>query len=214
MIQNRLARYSLVAVLGAGLLTLVAVQSAHSAEAKKDVAAPATSAVVGKPAPDFTLVDEGGKKHSLAQYKGKLVVLEWTNPTCPFVVRHYKAETMKKLAAKLGVEVVWLAVNSTHFNKPEDSQKWAKANGLAYPTLQDPAGTVGKLYGARTTPHMFVVDAKGVLRYAGAIDNDTMGREAAPTNYVEGAAGALKAGKDPSPASTEPYGCSVKYKKS
>jgi peroxiredoxin len=174
--------------------------------------ATAATAEVGKPAPEFSLADADGKKHNLAQYKGKIVVLEWTNPGCPFVKRHYTAKTFTTLAAALGKEVVWLAVNSTHNNKPEDSKKWAKDNGLPYPTLQDPDGAVGKAYGARTTPQMFVIDPKGVVAYAGAIDADPRGKEAAPQNYVKTAVAALKDGKRPTPASTEPYGCSVKYK--
>lgn len=198
----------LVVGLGGAALGLATRAQAETAAPAQAPAGP----VVGKPAPDFTLVDADGKKHTLSAYKGKTVVLEWTNPSCPFVVRHYKAETMKKLAGKYK-DVVWLAINSTATNTPAESKIWAKEKGLTYVTLQDNEGTVGKLYAARTTPHMFVIDAKGNLAYAGAIDSDPTGKEAAPTNYVDAALTALAAGKTPSPASTEPYGCSVKYKK-
>ncbi len=170
-------------------------------------------AMVGKPAPDFKATDQAGKAHTLAQYKGKIVVLEWTNPGCPFVRRHYKAETMEKLSAKLAKDdVVWLAVNSTESNTAADTKQWMKDEGFAYPTLQDNDGTIGHAYGAKTTPHMFVIDKAGVLRYAGAIDSDPRGKAAAPVNHVDAAVSALLAGKDPPVASTEPYGCSVKYK--
>ncbi len=168
---------------------------------------------VGKPAPDFTILDETGAAHELAKYRGQAVVLEWTNPDCPYVGRHYSADTMEKLAATLGASnVVWLAVNSTHSNTPEDSRAWKAEQGFGYATLQDPEGTLGHAYGARTTPHLFVIDAAGVLRYSGAIDDDPYGKVAAPANYVEGAVRALLAGGDPDPTTTKPYGCSVKYK--
>lgn len=168
---------------------------------------------VGKLAPDFSALDEAGVAHTLSQYRGQAVVLEWTNPDCPFVGRHYSADTMEKLAASLdATSVVWLAVNSTHSNSPEDSRKWKAEQGFAYPTLQDPDGTLGHLYGARTTPHLFVVDAEGVLRYNGAIDDDPYGKAKTPTNYVDGAVRALLEGASPDPSETSPYGCSVKYK--
>jgi len=174
----------------------------------------AAKADVGEPAPDFTLKDQAGKAHKLSEYRGKIVVLEWTNPRCPFVQRHYEEDTMEELAEAFGGgDVVWLAVNSSHFTTPEASRKWMEEQGLGYPTLQDPKGTVGRDYGAKTTPHMFVIDAEGVLRYTGAIDNDPRGREEgdAETNYVRKALEALRSGRPPEPASTKPYGCSVKY---
>jgi len=170
-------------------------------------------AAVGKPAPDFMSLDETGAAHKLSQYRGHAVVLEWTNSDCPFVERHYSADTMEKLAVALGAtDVVWLAVNSTHSNTPADSKAWKAEQGFAFPTLQDPDGTLGHLYGARTTPHLFVIDAAGVLRYNGAIDDDPYGKAAKPTNYVGGAVQALLAGGAPDPSETKPYGCSVKYK--
>ena len=170
-------------------------------------------AVVGKPAPDWKAVDETGAAHELAQYRGRAVVLEWTNPDCPFVERHYSADTMEKLALALGAtDVVWLAVNSTHTNTPADTRAWKAEQGFAYPTLQDADGTLGHRYGARTTPHLFVIDGQGVLRYDGAIDDDPYGKATTPVNYVGGAVKALLAGASPDPSETKPYGCSVKYK--
>jgi peroxiredoxin len=166
---------------------------------------------VGVKAPDFSLTDEEGDTHELAAYLGKTVVLEWTNPGCPYVKRHYRADTMEKLAEHFDNDVVWLAVNSTNGNTPEDSREWKKEQGFAYATLQDSEGSVGHLYGAKTTPDMFVIDGDGVLRYAGAIDDDPRGREEAPTNYVDAALKAVMAGANPDPSQTKPYGCSVKY---
>ena len=177
------------------------------------VAAASGSPTIGKPAPGFTGTDETGAKHALADYKGKAVVLEWTNPDCPFVARHYKADTMEKLAATLGAkEVVWLAVNSTHSNTAEDTKAWKSEQGFSYATLQDNDGSIGKAYAAKTTPHMYVIDAQGVLRYQGAIDDDPNGSTAAPKNYVDSAVAAVLAGASPDPTDTKSYGCSVKYK--
>jgi peroxiredoxin len=181
------------------------------------LALPATAGVlgslrVGEPAPAWTAQDEHGVEHTLANYRGRAVVLEWTNSECPFVVRHYKAGTMKKLAEALGArEVVWLAVNSTPSNRPEDTRAWKQERGFTHATLQDKDGTLGRAYGARTTPHMFVIDGEGVLRYQGAIDDDPRGREESPRNYVDAAVRSLFAGATPDPSETEPYGCSVKY---
>ncbi|HEY0092787.1 MAG TPA: thioredoxin family protein [Archangium sp.] len=178
------------------------------------VALAADTAQVGKPAPAFTLKDEAGKEHSLSQYKGKVVVLEWTNPGCPFVQRHYTADTMQKTFSGLDAKkVVWLAVDSTASNTPEKSAAWKKTEGFAYPVLQDASGTVGKAYGAKTTPHMYVIDEQGVVRYAGAIDDDPRGnKKEGTTNHVKTAVEALLGGKPVPASTTEPYGCSVKYK--
>lgn len=172
----------------------------------------ATSATVGRPAPDFTLTDQAGTEHRLSQYRGKVVVLEWINPRCPFVQRHYEAGTMTGLEQALPDDrVVWLAVDSSNFVRPEQSEAWRAEHSMAYPVLQDPAGTVGRRYDARTTPHMYVIDAEGTLRYAGAIDDDPRGRSEAPTNHVRRAVEALLAGADVPMQTTEPYGCTVKY---
>jgi len=169
-------------------------------------------ATVGQPAPDFTLTDQAGTEHRLSQYRGRIVVLEWINPECPYVQRHYGASTMTRLEQSFPDDkVVWLAVDSSHFVRPEDSQAWREQHSMAYPVLQDPEGTVGRLYGARTTPHMYVIDAEGTLRYSGAIDDDPRGRSEAPTNHVERAVRALMNGEQVPVQTSEPYGCTVKY---
>lgn len=169
------------------------------------------AATVGQPAPAFELPARDGSTVSLSDFAGKVVVLEWTNPDCPYVVRHYDADTMENLATTWGDDVVWLAIDSSHFITAEAANSWAEAEGFAFPTLLDPTGQVGHLYGARTTPHMFVIDGEGVLRYEGAIDDNPRGRTDAPTNYVRAAVDSLLAGQAPEVTETEPYGCSVKY---
>jgi peroxiredoxin len=180
------------------------------------VAVPAFAAEVaevGKPAPAFTLKDETGKEHSLSQYKGKILVLEWTNPGCPFVQRHYKAKTMANTLKGFDAnKVVWLAVDSTASNTADSTASWKKEQGFTYSVLLDTDGKVGHAYGAKTTPHMYVIDEKGVLRYAGAIDDDPRGKNATPSNHVKTTVDALLSGKPVPASSTEPYGCSVKYK--
>jgi peroxiredoxin len=173
----------------------------------------ADTAEVGKPAPAFTLKDETGKEHSLAQYQGKVVVLEWTNPGCPYVRRHYEAKTMQTTLKGFDAKkVVWLAVDSTSSNTPDKSASWKKEQGFPYSVLQDPDGKVGKAYGAKTTPHMYIIDEKGVLRYAGAIDDDPRGKNATPVNHVKTSVDAMLSGQPVPEATTDPYGCSVKYK--
>jgi len=175
------------------------------------------SGAVGEAAPGFKLTGVDGKTYSLDAFKGKTVVLEWVNPGCPFSDRHAREHTMSELAKQHG-EVVWLGINSTNpehgdFLKPAAHQAWMTKNGVNYPVLYDPAGTVGHAYGARTTPHMFIIDKKGKIAYNGAIDNDPRASKAKPerVNYVAGGLDHEKAGKTPDPALTQPYGCSVKY---
>ena len=180
-----------------------------------------SAAEIGKPAPGFTLSDIQGKSHSLSDFKGKVVVLEWTNPECPYVRRHYDSGNMpslqKEVAAK---DVVWLAVNSSspssgEFTTPENMAKWLAAKGAApKATLIDKDGKVGRLYGARTTPHMYVVDPQGKLVYAGAIDDKRWASTAetkSAKNHVRAALDEALAGKPVTVAATSPYGCSVKY---
>jgi hypothetical protein len=182
------------------------------------VAAPA---VVGQPAPAFSVTDASGKAVSLADFKGKTVVLEWVNPGCPYVRKHYDSANMQgtqKGAADKGV--VWLAVNSTaqghgDYKKPADMAAWMQSqNASATHTLMDGDGKIGKAYGARTTPHMYIVDAKGTLAYAGGIDDKPSSNPAdvkTAKNYVNAALGDMLAGKPVAQATTRPYGCSVKY---
>jgi peroxiredoxin len=200
--QSRLARPAgAIAALG---LALACVYAATTVAAS-DVA-------IGAEVPDVALQDETGKEHKLSDYRGKLVVFEWTNPECPFVKRHYDANTMEKLSQTLGAKgVVWLAVNSTYTNEPKDTLAWREQQGFEYATLQDREGKLGRLLGARTTPHMFIVDPDGKLAYKGAIDDDPNGRSSTPKRYVSTAAEALLGGAKADPADTQPYGCSVKY---
>lgn len=184
----------------------------------------AMTAEVGKAAPDFTLTDINGKKHSLSDFKGKTVVLEWVNPECPFVVKHYeKSGNMPKTQkAALADGVVWLQINSGHAGaqgdfSPEQVKAWmAKTSAASTAYFRDSDGKVGKLYDARTTPHMYIVNPEGTLVYAGGIDSIRSSDPddiAKATNYVTAALADLKAGKPVREASTRPYGCSVKYGK-
>lgn len=187
--------------------------AAAEAEAEPQAEAEVTVATIGKPAPEFELPDETGTNHKLSDLKGQIVVLEWTNPECPVVQRVYDAEMMQAAIKEVGADIKWLAVDSSNFVKPEDHLKWKKENKADWPHLQDPSGAVGKAYGAKTTPHMYVIDKDGTLRYSGAIDNDPHGKMDAKErkNYVIEAVGALNEGKEVADAQTKPYGCSVKY---
>jgi peroxiredoxin len=179
------------------------------------------AASVGQPAPAFTATDTAGKAVSLADLKGKYVVLEWVNPGCPFVQKHYNSANMQatqKDATAKGV--VWLAVNSTaadasDYKKPADLAAWMKQQqAAASATLMDADGKLGTAYGARTTPHMYVIDPKGTLIYAGAIDSKATANPAdirTATNYVSQALGESLAGMPVSKPVTQSYGCSVKY---
>lgn len=179
-------------------------------------------AKVDKPAPDFTLVDINGKKHSLSDYRGKFVVLEWVNFGCPFVKKHYNSGNMQKLQ-KMYTEkgVIWLSICSSApgkqgYYEPEKIKEILKEKGSS-PTayLLDPEGTVGKMYGAQTTPHMYIIDPKGTLIYAGGIDDKPTSKlEDIETahNYVVAALDAAMAGKPVPVKTAKPYGCSVKYK--
>ncbi len=175
---------------------------------------------IGKPAPDFTGTDSLGKTHKLSDLKGKTVVLEWTNPECPFVVRHYSSGTMQQLQQKYTKEgIVWLSINSSAEGKqgyetPDEANATFKENEFQSTALiLDPKGEIGHLYDAKTTPHMFVIDKEGVLVYEGAIDdNDSAKPSDKPAkNYVSTALESLAAGKPVEVSQTKPYGCGVKY---
>jgi len=181
----------------------------------------AAAAVVGQPAPAFTATDSNGKSQSLASYKGKFVVLEWTNDECPFVGKHYGSGNMQNLQKTYTQKgVVWLTINSSAPGK-EGHVDAAKANAIvkqqgAAPTayLLDPQGTVGRAYGAKTTPHMFVVDPQGRLVYAGGIDDKPSTDEAdvkTAKNHVKAALDETMAGKPVSVTVSQSYGCGVKY---
>ncbi len=181
----------------------------------------AAQAVVNQPAPAFTAKDATGKTVSLADFKGKHVVLEWVNPGCPFVQKHYNSGNMpatQKDAMAKGV--VWLSVSSTakdagDYLPPAELAKWLQSkSGAPTATLIDEEGKLGRSYGARTTPHMYLIDPQGKLVYAGAIDSKASANPAdikTATNYVKQAVGEAVAGKPVSQAQTQAYGCSIKY---
>jgi peroxiredoxin len=181
----------------------------------------AAQATVGQVAPNFTLTGADYKPHALSDYSGKYVVLEWTNPNCPFVHKFYDSGTMQALQKEwTGKGVVWLRINSSSQQSPDfqDASTLAaydKANHVAATeSLLDPDGQVGHTYGARTTPHMFVIDTKGTLIYAGGIDNHrSPDPDSIPgaTNYVSQALTESMAGQPVSVPTAQPYGCSVKY---
>jgi len=181
------------------------------------------AAEVGKPAPAFTLTDTNGKSHNLADFKGKTVVLEWINHGCPFVVKHYSGGHMQALQKEYtGKGIVWLSICSSAPGKQGhmSAADWNKTNTekKASPTavLLDDDGKVGTLYGAKTTPHMYVINAEGTLVYAGAIDSiKSTSSDDVPkaTNHVKVALDEILAGKPVTTATTAPYGCSVKYAK-
>lgn len=197
------------ALIAASLFSCIA--SAHAA-----------AAAVGQPAPNFTLKDAAGKTVRLSDYKGKHVVLEWTNPGCPFVRKHYVSGNLPALQSRYtGRDVVWLQVNSTNADHVDYLAPAALARAMqdwkAAPTaiLMDPDGVAGRAYGARTTPQMWVVDPQGTIRFAGGIDDR---RSANPDdaklarNHVAAALDDLAAGRPVAIASAPPYGCSVKYR--
>jgi peroxiredoxin len=207
----------LLAVI-AGIVAL-AQQSSDGKGANSDpsaVNAETSPAVVGKPAPDFTLKDTEGREVSLGDFKGeKIVVLEWINYDCPFVKAHYEKGAMQDLAAKYADKgVVWLAVNSTHTAAAEDHARFIQAHSLKVRVLVDPSGRAGRLYGAQTTPHIFIIDKEGMLAYAGGIDNAPLGRlpeGQVYLNFADLALQDLTAGRGATILQTRPYGCSVKY---
>ncbi len=180
-----------------------------------------TPAAVGKPAPAFKLKDLAGKEVSLSSFKGKVVVLEWINPGCPYVKKSHTVGSLVDAArrhARSGV--VWLAINSGAPGKqgadPAINAEAAKTWSLDHPILRDETGAVGKAYGATNTPHMFVIDKTGVVVYGGAIDNSPDGEGKSPTdgklvNYVDEALAAVAAGKPVETHDTKAYGCGVKY---
>jgi opacity protein-like surface antigen len=189
------------------------------------IAAPASAApVVGQPAPNFKLADANGKPVSLSDFRGKTVVLEWNNPECPFVKKHYNSGNMQKAQAAAAKDgVVWLSINSGapgkqgHVNGAQAKAHLGQSNSRPTAYLLDPNGVVGKLYDAKTTPHMYIVNKAGTLVYAGGIDDKPTPNPAdinGARNHVLAALSELKAGKPVSVATSRPYGCAVKYKDS
>lgn len=203
--MKRLTSCLLTAALGAAFLTNV-------------FAAP----VVGSAAPDFTLTDINGNTHTLSSFKGKTIVLEWMNQECPFVIKHYdkSGNIPATQKAALGQGVVWLMINSGHpgaqgdFGKAKVEEWMARTGAMPTAYFRDQDGKVGKLYDARTTPHMFVINPEGTLVYAGAIDDirsSNAGDIAKATNYVKAALADLSAGRAITTPTSSPYGCSIKY---
>ena len=177
--------------------------------------------VIGQPAPDFSVTDASGKTESLSAYKGKTVVLEWNNPECPFVGKHYGANNMQTQQADAAAEgVIWLTVNSGaagkqgHLDATGANAYVAKVQGKEAAYLLDADSKVARAYDAKTTPHMYVIDKDGVLRYMGGIDSiASTDKDDIPkaTQYVRQALAELAAGEAVSVPTSEPYGCSVKY---
>ncbi len=194
------------------LLTLLAITATH----------PAFAAVtIGNPAPDFTASAASGTTVKLSDYKGKIVVLEWNNPGCPFVKKFYGAGEMQRLQAETTKKgVVWLSINSSaagnegHVDAASANQFIADSKAKPTEYLLDGSGTIGHLYGAKTTPHMFVIDPAGTLAYNGAIDDKPTPKSediAGAHNYVTAAIAAVLDNKAVKTTSTQPYGCNVKY---
>ncbi len=181
----------------------------------------AEPARLAQPAPDFTLVDLDGKTHKLSDYRGRIVVLEWFNPGCPYVVNaHTKGSLVDLGARQRKAGVVWLAINSAAPGKQghgvEANREAASAWKIDYPILLDETGSVGRAYGATNTPHMFVITPDGKLAYRGAIDNSPDGEQGSPqggwlVEHVSEAVVDLTLGRPVRTRETKPYGCSVKY---
>ena len=194
------------------LLTLAASTALFAAE----------SPAVGTNAPDFSLTDSKGKTQSVSQYKGKYVVLEWFNPECPFVKKHYGGSNMQKLQEEFtGKGVVWLSIDSSapgkegHLTAEQANAKMTEWKTKQTALVLDPDGKAGRTYGAKNTPHMFVINPEGKIIYEGAIDSKATPNPsdiAGSTNYVKVALEESMGGKTVSNANTKPYGCSVKYK--
>jgi len=230
--MTKLISVVLAASLAAGFTTLVLAQDGTkpTAPAEKEkggkkegrkegkkAESSFARAKVGEAAPNFTLKTTDGKEWSLSDTKGKVVVLEWINPECPVCVRVMKdgtvANTIKAVTEQYS-DVVYVAINSSAARPSslEGTAAYMKEDKVEIPALLDSDGAVGLMYGAKTTPHCYVIDANGKLVYQGAIDNND-GRGDGKMNYVVNAVTQLKKGESVSPSETKPYGCSVKYKK-
>jgi peroxiredoxin len=180
-----------------------------------------TAARVGEPAPGFTAMDSNGKQQSLGDFRGRIVVLEWHNLDCPFVKKHYGTDNMQALQREwTGKGVAWLTIISSapgqqgHLTAEQANEHFAEQKGAQTAVLLDPEGTVGRLYEAKTTPHMFVIDPEGRLVYNGAIDDKPTADVAdvlTAKNYLSAALSEAAAGKPVSSPTSRPYGCSVKY---
>jgi peroxiredoxin len=200
---------------------LIALAAAAGLMAPAAQAQAPSAPLIGKPAPAFEAVDADGKTRSLTEFRGKTVVLEWTNNGCPYVRKHYDAGNMQALQAAAARDgVVWLSIVSSApgmqgYFTPAAAKAWkVKEKARAASVLLDPSGVVGRLYDARTTPHMYVIDRAGTLVYMGGIDDRPSADPASlkgAKNYVAAALADVKAGRPVAQAATRPYGCSVKY---
>jgi len=181
----------------------------------------ALAARVGEPAPNFTATDSNGKAHTLSSYRGKFVVLEWHNQACPYTKKHYDSGNMERLQREWTQKgVVWFTVISSapgtqgYVTAEQENDYMRRMNAAPTAALLDPTGDLGHLYGAKTTPHMFIINPDGVLIYDGAIDDKPTPDQAdipTATNYVSLALSEAMSGKPVSPPTSRPYGCSVKY---
>lgn len=222
MNANRILSYTLAATVALAAPVLAGPEHNHDEHGHDDHGNDkAMHATVGEKAPDFTLTDTDGNTVMLSEILDgeTMVVLEWFNPDCPFVKKHHidnksMADTYKMASEH---DVVWLAINSGAPGNQgaglEHNQKAIEDYGIAYPVLLDESGKVGMMYGAKTTPHMYVIDTDGTLVYAGAIDNVPNPKELGDVNYVTSAVNACASGEKVEMAETKPYGCSVKYAK-
>lgn len=220
--SSSLSRRVAIALAAAACVSVVHAQLGTADDA--GTAAKPQNAEVGKAAPAFTLTDTGGTTHNLSDFKGKTVVLEWFSPYCPWsgqesrgsIHHNGKVKSLVEKMKAVDPDVVYVLVNSTHLGKPEkdiarDSDAVLAKTGVALPILMDYDGKVGKMYGARVTPHVYVIDGEGVLRYQGAFDSDRNGTDG--TNYALEAVTAIEKGEAPSTTTTRPWGCGVKYKR-
>ncbi len=172
-----------------------------------------TVAAIGKPAPHFNLKDVNGKDVKLADSKGKIIVLVWGDANCPAFGRVAKGKILDKTFTGLkDKNVVWYTIDSAATATADNAKKFAAENAVPGTYLLDPTGATGKAYGAKTTPHAFVIDAKGNMAYMGALDDDAQGGKEKVRNYVTEAVEAISKGSTVATATTDPYGCSVKYK--
>lgn len=181
----------------------------------------ATKPIVGEMAPDFTALDSNGNEHKLSDFIGKIVVLEWTNNECPYVVKHYSSGNMQKLQKQATAKnIVWLSIHSSakgkqgHVNGKQANEIAKEQGANATFQILDESGYIGNLYEAKTTPHMFVINKEGKISYAGAIDSDSSFKPESiknATNYITEAINALEDGAEIKVSSTKPYGCGIKY---
>jgi peroxiredoxin len=196
-------------------LTLTALAFADDRKDEKaDAEKSNVKAKVGKAAPDFELTDCYGKKHKLSDYKEKIVVLEWVNQQCPWCIRAIPVVKETHAKYKDNENVVFIGIESTHSRTNDQNKKYIKTKELPYTILMDTSGEVGHMYGAKTTPHIYVID-KGKLVYQGALHNDQFGRKDNEDvrNYLDETLAAILADKKVPVAETTPWGCSVKYAK-